>query len=291
MKIALLILLTFAATCAAPSQSTGDSTAQFVFLPGGLHFAPLKAHMQEPRIGVFKFLDASEMKVDVGNSIDLFGLNFSHARLTAGIDFFAYAFVTGAQGLRLQIDAIDGFFGGNLTYSGELSGEGHDKLYARLRVLHQSAHVVDGHYLPATNSWIDNRSPIPFTRDFGEMVLAHAIIAECWSVRYYGGLSYATLVRPSDIERFAYLGGTEISRKIGALWEQPANLYASYNLSLDGVPVYAASHDIQLGVKFGEFYKKGPSVFLMYHTGRHLFGEYYNEPLTTIGAGFTVEFF
>src|SRR5690348_13803850 len=84
MKIAILMLCTFVATFAAHSQSSGETAAQFVFLPGGLHFAPLKAHLQEPRLGVLKFLDAAEMKVDVGNSIDLFGVNFNHARLTAG---------------------------------------------------------------------------------------------------------------------------------------------------------------------------------------------------------------
>ena len=128
MKISILILFTFAVTCAAHSQAPGDSTAHFVFLPGGLHFAPLKTHTKEPRVGVVKFLDAAEMKVDIGNSIDIFGLNFHNARLTAGIDFFAFAFVTGAQGLRLQIDAIDGFFGGNLTYSHEVRDDSAGKL-------------------------------------------------------------------------------------------------------------------------------------------------------------------
>ena len=110
-------------------------------------------------------------------------------------------------------------------------------------------------------------------------------------MRYYGGFSYATLVRPSDIERFAYLGGAEIGWNAGALWERPANIFVSYTISLDGTPSYAASHEIQLGLKFGEFTRKGPSLFLMYHTGRHLFGEYFNERLTTLGAGFTVDFF
>ena len=80
--------------------------AQFVFLPPGLHFAPLRANVKEPRIGVFKFLDAGEMRVDIGNSVDLFGYEIPSAavKLTAGIDFTAYAYTTGAQGLRLQID-------------------------------------------------------------------------------------------------------------------------------------------------------------------------------------------
>src|ERR1700690_1255160 len=50
-----------------------QSSAQFDFLPSGMNVAPLRTNTQEPRVGVFKFLDASEMKVDIGNSIDLFG--------------------------------------------------------------------------------------------------------------------------------------------------------------------------------------------------------------------------
>ena len=291
MKSLALVILILLSHGMAQSQAPGDSSARFVFLPAGLHFAPLRASTGEPRIGVFKFLDAAEMKVDLGNTIDIFGLNFPHARLSAGIDFFAYAFVTGAQGLRLQIDAIDGFFGGNVTFSREMCADATNRVYLRLRILHQSAHLVDGHYLASTRSWIDNRDPIPFTRDFGELVGAHAFSNEAISVRYYGGISYSTLVRPTDVQRFAYLAGVETYKKLGTLFQQPANLTLSYNITLNGTPEYAASHQLQLGIKFGEWYGKGPSIYLGYYTGRHMFAEYFDERMTTFGAGFTVDFF
>ncbi len=267
--------------------------SQFTFLPEGSHFAPLKANIQEARIGVFKFSEVGDMKVDIGNSIDLIGFRGgADARLgvTVGIDFMAYAFTTGAQGLRLQIDAIDGFFGGNMTAS--LGGDS-DRVTARLRLLHHSAHLVDGHYSVAAGAWLDNRQPVAFTRDFGELVLAREGETGAMRVRYYAGTSYATLVRPSPIERFAYLAGVELSTPaiIGALWSRPVNLFTAYQLTLTGVERYAASHQVQAGAKFGDWTGKGPTIYVAYYTGRHMFAEYYNERISTVGVGFTVDFF
>lgn len=287
MKYFLIILFTIFFTC-AHSQSSEPSGTSFIFLPHGLHFAPLKANIQEPRIGVFKFFDAGQMKVDIGNSIDLFGLQNADCKLTAGIDFMAYAFTTGAQGLRLQIDAVDGFFGGNLSFS---HGAEPDQLQARLRILHHSAHLVDGHYNLQTKSWIDNREPIPSTRDFGELIAAHNISASFGTLRYYGGISYATLARPTDVQRFSYLTGAEFSYAVGSFAEHPLNLYIAYNLSMTGTPEYAASHQVQVGCKFGTWREKGPTLYLAYYNGRHMFAEYFDERMTTIGAGFTVDFF
>ena len=274
-----------------------DESSRFVLFPAGQTFAPLKAHVEEPRIGVFKSLDNSQMKVDIGNAVDVFGFEYNGIKLTAGIDFMAYAFVTGAQGLRLQIDALDGFFGGDLSVSAPLAdssaSSNQNLLQARLRMLHHSAHLADGHYLSSTNSWIDNRQPIPFTTDFGELVIAHHLLSSFGTLRYYAGISYATLVRPTDIQRFAYLGGIEIAfdKIFGPVLSQPTNLFCAYNVTLTGTPVYAASHQLQAGSKFGMWQNKGLVVYLAYYNGRQMFAEYFDENITTIGAGFTVDFY
>lgn len=274
------------------AQDNDSSSSYFIFLPSGIHFAPLKANIEEPRIGVFKFLDAGLMKVDIGNTIDVFGLDYPQRnfRFTAGIDFFAYAFVTGAQGLRLQIDAIDGFFGGNLTFSKKYDEQ---QFFARLRILHHSAHLVDGHYSNATQSWIDNRQPIPFTRDFGELVLAYGMKTSLGVLRPYGGFAYATLVRPTTIERFSYLVGGELYNEhiFGKLFQQPTNVFLSYNLRLLGTPAYGGLNQIQIGIKFGTWNQKGVTMYLGYLDGTHIFAEYYDTRFSTVGAGFTVDFF
>lgn len=286
-----IITLLLSSWALAQNEEWPDSAAPgFSLFPSGLQFAPLRADIQEARIGIFKFLNNSGMKVDVGNSIDLLRYSTSDrdVRFTVGIDFMAYAFTTGREGLRLQIDAIDGFFGGNISAT---KGRPGGDVQARLRILHHSAHLVDGAYSITSNGWVDNRQPIPFTQDFGELTLAHRVHSEIGTIRYYGGISYATLVRPADVQRLAYMAGIEIAKPIGSLLIQPANLYAVYHVSLTGTPAYAASHQIQIGMKFGEWYEKGPTIFLAYYSGRNMFGEYYFEQLSTIGMGFTVEFF
>ena len=274
------------------AQTNENASLQFTFLPSGIHFQPLKANVQEPRLGVFKSLDVGNMKVDIGNTIDLAELYFpSHqSKFTIGIDFMAYAFVTNSQGLRLQIDAIDGFFGGNLSFSKQYEV---NKLQARFRIIHHSAHLVDGHYNQSTNSWIDNRSPIPATQDLGEIVFAHNVVPSFGLLKYYGGFSYATLVRPSTIERISFLAGTEIAfdNIIGAVHHQPTNLFLAYHIDLRGTPEYSATHQLQLGIKVGNWNEKGITIFLGYYTGQHMFAEYFDQHLSTLGAGFTVDWY
>ncbi len=286
-KVFISILIVF--HCA--TLKAQEDSQKFIFLPDGHQFAPLRANLQEPRIGVLKFLDAGEMKVDIGNAVDVFGYSVDSLTFTAGIDFMAYAYTTGAQGLRLQIDALDGFFGGDI--SGTLALRDRASIQGRIRILHQSAHMVDGHYLSASNSWIDNRPPIPFTRDFGEVTIAHTLVPSWGTVRFYGGASYASLVRPSSIRRYAFFGGYEIVFRdiAGRIAERASNIFFAHHLALDGNPSYVGTNELQAGVKFGEWFGKGPSIYIEYYSGRHMFSEYFDKRLTTIGLGFTVDFF
>jgi hypothetical protein len=270
-------------------QTSGD--VQFEFIPSGLHFSPLKANHQEARVGVFKYFGKSNLKVDVGNSIDLLGLSCAsmNMRFTAGIDFMAYAYTTGAQGLRLQVDAIDGLFGGNLSFSRQYEAS---RLQGRLRILHLSAHFVDGHYSISQQQWIDNREPIPFTRDFGELTVAHEVFSEKYSLRYYGGSSYATLVRPAELKRLAFLAGLELATNglFGNVWDQPTYVFLANHFNLSGLSQYAGNNNVQVGVKFGRWRGKGIMLYLAYYTGNNFFNEYYYERVSFVGGGFTVDF-
>ncbi|MDI6766366.1 MAG: DUF1207 domain-containing protein [Bacteroidota bacterium] len=292
MKAYTKLILCLSITLTLMNKLDGQQSAQIIFLPEGINFPPLRSNITEPRIGIFKFLDNSNMRIDIGNTINLIMLEIPglQTRFTAGIDFFAYALSTGAEGLRLQIDAIDGFFGGNLSFSKQTE---RNKIQARLRILHHSAHLVDGHYNLNTNTWLDNREPIPFTKDFGELVLAHVVTKPFGNLRYYGGISYATLVRPAVLKRFEYLGGVEIyfDNIIESVFNNPTNIYLAYNLLINGMPKYIGSNQIQVGLKFGKWYSKGPCIYFAYYSGNHMFGEYYDKRLQTVGLGFTVDFF
>ena len=58
------------------SNQAQGKKIQFEFLPPGLNFAPLKANMQEAKMGVLYFPDNSNLKVDIGNNADLVKIKF-----------------------------------------------------------------------------------------------------------------------------------------------------------------------------------------------------------------------
>ena len=286
----LIIILFYMTHCCSTCALSSD---RFVFLPPGLHFTPLKANLDEARIGLFKFSNSADMKIDIGNTIDLFGVNLPEEKMkiTAGIDFMAYGYSVNSQGLRLQIDAMDGIFGGNVSVSKDCDGS---KLYARLRILHLSGHFVDDHFYDGqlANLLVD-RSGRMFTKDFGELVLARSVSSSFGNLRYYAGMSYATLIHPTTVERFAYLGGFELANGTvgGNFLNNPLNIYCAYQISLNGIPAYGATHQFQAGVKFGEWNNKGVTVYTAYLSGQHMFSEYYDERISTVGFGFMVDFF
>jgi hypothetical protein len=292
MKLNLFVIyfLIFLAVSFAQEDTEKN---HWVLFPFGLNFAPLKAHLAEPRIGVFKFTDAEAMKVDIGNSVDVIGYDISESKLQFRLsaDFFAYALVTGSEGLRLQIDAVDGFFGGNISFSQTSDS---NIWQGRLRIIHHSAHLVDGNWWVHSypRDWTKPGGPIPFTKDFGELTIARIQNTPVLIFKYYGGISYATLVRPDEIERLAYFTAVEIFSKntLGNLLNHPTNIFLAYQLSLAGEPTYHASHNVQAGVKLGSWYEKGVTMYLGYYNGTHIFGEYYNQRLSTLGVGFTIDY-
>lgn len=268
-----------------------EKNFQFTFAPAGLHFLPLKANMQEARVGVLYFPDNANLKVDIGNSIDLLGFSWKQekVKLTFGIEFMAYALSTSFQGRRLQISALDGFFGGNASLS---KVNNNNILQVRFRILHNSAHLVDGSYDSIKREWKNNTEPIPFTRDFGEITIADNYISTNYLLKYYGNIAYSTLVRPSDMKKYSFAGGFELSsdKIIGKVFDKEASLFCAYHLNVQGVPVYTGNNNLMIGVKFGAWNEKGVVFYLSYFSGNNYFNEYYYNKIKKIGIGFFVDF-
>jgi hypothetical protein len=258
--------------------------------PSGLTFMPLKANNQEARTGVLYYFENANLKVDIGNSIDL--IKFSNGTqksiFTAGIEFMAYAKSTSYSGYRLQIDAVDGFFGGNVSHMYKLDK---DRILSRFRFIHNSAHLVDGSYDLQLDKWIQ-KEPIPFTKDFGELTVAFENNSIDFSVKYYGGFSYAVLVRPDNLKRWNYNAGIEAAALnfVGSLFDSPGNLFAAHYFSLGGADKYSGNHQTMLGVKFGDWYNKGVLFYLSYYNGSDIFSSYFDRRTSNFGAGFSVDF-
>jgi hypothetical protein len=231
------------------------------------------------------------MKLDIGNSVDLFSFDDPQEKLraTLGVDFFGYAMTASEEGFRLQIDALEGYFGGNIAVAKQTDNSLWE---TRLRIAHHSGHLVDGDWDKTTEVWFNNQNPFPYNRDFGELVLANTRTVGDFDFRPYAGASWATLMRPTLFQRWQYLAGIEISSQelTGRVLGKPTVPFIAWNLSLEGTPVYSAANTVQLGCKLGEWRGKGPVFYCEYYAGRQFFTEFYNEQIRTVAVGFTIDF-
>ena len=263
----------------------------FSFLPPGLHFIPLRANMQEARIGTLYYPDNSDLKLDIGNDVDIFGFSWSKEKidLTLGVEFMAYALATSYSGMRLQIDALDGFFGGTASFSKAFD---RNVLQIRGRIIHNSAHMVDGHYDFSKNEWIDDLRPIPISRNFGEITLADKYDEGNYLLRYYGSAAYTILTFPDVQKKYSFALGFELNSNkiIGIIFGKETNLFCAYQLSIHGISVYAGDNHIMTGIKFGGWDDKGIALYLSYFTGNDYFSEYYYKRIEKIGIGISIDF-
>jgi hypothetical protein len=276
-------------SCLAFAFDADTTDSRFSFLPGGTLVPPFTANHEEPRVGLRKQIGSSRLKLDIGSTLDVAEYRPSeYARVRVGVDFFTYALSTSANGLRLQIDAVDGFFGGHISYQ-SLDHAGAFSL--RLRLLHLSAHFIDGHFDNSTNTWKNGVAPIPFTRDFGELSTSYEWQFQTAAVKLYSGFSYATLIRPTEISRFSTIHGFEL-RTVnwpGTALGRPFAFFAADNLSFVGIPSVVGSNNVEMGMKFGEWSGTGVRLYLSYYSGLTVFSQYYNIREEQWGWGFTFD--
>ena len=288
--LTLVILLVLGALCSRAQTESLPRRAGTTFLPGGTLFPPLRADYQEPRTGVRKEAGTSRLKLDIGSSIDFleYRTDTAGSRLRLGADFFTYALTTSAQGLRLQVDAVDGFFGGHIVYA----APGDDgRLFIRLRLLHISGHLIDGHWDRSTMEWKDNKLPIPYTRDFGELTALYAWPGKALELSAYSGFSYATLVRPDNLSRYGTIHGIEIHTTglTPSALGRPYSLYVADNLAVTGIPVCYGTNNMEFGVKLGEWNGTGIRLYGSYYHGLEVFSQYYYVRTDQWGIGFAFD--
>ncbi len=277
------------AAAASAGTPAGERSGTTLF-PGALLVPVPLAHPEEPRVGVRKEIGTSRLKLDIGTAMDVIVVSADSGdlRIAAGVDLFTYALTTSSEGLRLQVDAVDGFFGGHVAL---VRRSGDDLWQFRLRLMHVSSHLVDGHYDVPTGSWRNGRTPLPFTRDFGELIAAISRPLAGVAFRLYGGCSYATLIRPAEIRRFAFLAGVEFSSAslLPPLLEVPTTSYIAAHLTVAGIPAYAGTATLEGGVKFGPMYGRGVRLYAGLIAGPEIFHQYFDLRSTVWGLGFSFD--
>ena len=283
----LLLCWFLLSQCAAAGDSTATGS-RWTFLPSGTLFTPLPASWLEPRIGVEKQIGSSRMRLDIGSTFDMLEVRVGDFTGRAGVDFFTYALSTSANGHRLQIDAVDGIFGGNITSSVRIS---HGCMLFRLRLLHLSAHFLDGHYDNAAGGWKDGQEPIPYTRDFGELTALYESGTTSWLLMPYAGAAYATLVRPVDVQRFSCHAGVTVLLPPtgGTVFGQSFRLYGSLHFTVTGTPAYGGTTRIEGGIRFGEWRGRGIRIYGGYYAGFDAFSQYFTARRSFASLGFAFD--
>ncbi len=256
--------------------------------PDSKSFKSLIANMHEAKFGLTHSFVNGDLKVDIGNSTDLINYRFDSCNsLALGIEFYAYALATDYSEYRLQIDALDGFFGGYAVYSHKYDSSSAD---LRFRFTHNSAHLVDGHWDRKKKTWINNDIPIAFTKDNAELTFALNKKYSGFEMRSYVLSSYAVLVRPAELKKFNFAAGTEI--KIPALFGKfigtNAGLLLAYDLSVTGLPEYVGCNSLIAGIDLDNGRGKGVLFYFSYYKGRNYFSEYYYKGMENFGLGFRV---
>ncbi len=285
----IFLIVAAAASFYFPQQK---ESYEIIFMPDGLNFLPLRANMHEAKLGVLWYPKNGNLKVDIGNTIDLIGVKYPASYLTAGVEFMAFADVIGYEQLRLQINAVDGFFGGNFSYT---IFEEEKKFAFRFRFIHNSAHLVDGNWWTTEypRKWAKPNGPIPFTRDYAELLASELLPAFNSQLRYYGAVSYSFKIRPQELKQLNFSAGFEIHNdKIFSegLFNRPIYLFLAHHLSIAGYPKYTASSHSQLGIKFGKYESKGILFYFSLYNGNNFFSEFYDQRVTNLGFGFAIDF-
>ncbi len=273
-----MLVAALALSVAPGTLHAQPGTSHWTFFPRDLQFTPLIANHEEARLGLQQELGSTLLTVGIGNTVDLVQYASGDDTLRAGGDFYAYALANSFRDIRLKIDAADGFFGMHMTWKNSSPWS------IRFRALHLSAHLVDGHYDPVLKAWKDGREPIPFSRNYGEIVGARETATGAVTSRLYAGLSFAVYNNPHDIRRWAALGGAEVSTG------STVPFYLACNLSLLGVPTYNLSATVEAGAKFGEWKGRGIRLYLLYYNGLDFYGQYYKDRKEFAGIGFAIDF-
>ena len=272
-RIGWMILLAALPSAAHPQNDTSSVS----WFPRDLLFSPLLANHDEPVMGLEQQLGSSVLRVGIGNSVDLIEYRHASDTLRWGADFFSFSLASTIRDVRLKIDAADGFFGVHVAWTND------SPWMIRFRAIHQSAHLVDGHYNSETGAWDNNRQPIPFSRNYGDIVGAYRADSRGIELRVYAGPNFAVYNNPKDIRRLGGVLGCEAHTR----WS--TSVYAAFSLSLLGVPVYNGSSTLETGVKFGDWSGRGIRLYLTYYNGLDLFGEYYKERKEFGGIGFAID--
>ncbi|MEW6506290.1 MAG: DUF1207 domain-containing protein [Bacteroidota bacterium] len=245
--------------------------------PGNLNVQPFIANTLEPKLGFLFQLSKNELRLDIGNSLDVFHyrLNDDEA-ISFGADLFTYTLLRGEKDFHFPVDAVDYLFGINGSYKKVVEKIEYG---ARLRISHISAHFVDGHFDASKGQWRYGLNPKVYSREFFELMP----FVRFNSFRIYAGLTYLFNVTPENLGRDNYqLGFDYIVKEFASEMLSP---FLAYDFMLVHINKYSANHSLAAGIKYGKPEGRGISIYFNFYSGKSIHGQYFdfNNTYSAIG--------
>lgn len=251
------------------------------FFPDGLTIQPFAANSLEPKLGFIFKINKNELRLYISNSIDVYRNQFAENQtISFGADLFTFTLLRGEQNFHFPVDAVDYLFGINFGYKKEIDNSEYG---LRTRLSHISAHFVDGHFDGTTQQWKDNVYPRVYSREFIELMPYYKI----GNLRIYSGFTYLFHVDPSTIKKDNYQFGFDYYFHLKLMNEFTP--YFGYDIKLIHLANYTANNSLIAGIKFGEVFGRGLSIYYNYYSGKSIHGEYFDKNRTYSAIGINLD--
>lgn len=250
--------------------------AQQNWFPKELNVQPFTANFLEPKAGFLFNTSDNKIRLDISTSQDILQIKNQDEIISIGADLFTFTRLRSENDFHFPVETIDYLFGLNSSFK-KVSEE--NEYGIRLRFSHISAHLVDGQFDKGTNQWRDGRLPQVYSREFIEFFPFFRIN----DLRFYLGLTYIFHSSPKEIKKGIFqIGGDYFLTNLSTQVFTP---FFAYDFKLSGKEKYVGNNFINFGLKFGEFNKKGFSIYFSYISGKSVHGEYFdlNENYSSIG--------
>jgi hypothetical protein len=260
-----------------------NPTAQTIteWFPSELSIQPFTAHFLEPKAGFQYLFDLEKVRIDIGTSRDIIHWNSKENDFSIGADFFTYTRARSEANFKFPVETVDYLFGVNGGYKNKSKNS---EWGARLRFSHISAHLVDGYYDSKSGSWLNERQPFVYSKEFFELIAYYKI----YGFRVYGGVTYNIHIIPYEIKKGIFEAGFDYYAEH---LKTPLFIpFVAYDFKLSGIQEFSGNNILSTGIKFGEPTSRGFSILLVYFSGKSVHGEFYdlNENYWTIGINLDI---
>ncbi|KAF0152788.1 MAG: hypothetical protein FD143_716 [Ignavibacteria bacterium] len=263
--------------CVLMLMSSLQFAQQLEFFPNELNVNPFVANVIEPKLGFMFKTEVNELRLDIGNTVDIALLRTTSGVISMGADLFTWTLLRKENNFHFPVDAVDYLFGLNFGFKKSV----HDYAFgARLRISHISAHFVDGHYDKEKLSWRNTRTPRVYSREFIELMPFY----QYKHLRMYAGFTYLFNVNPKVEQRDLYQLGFDYFRK--DFITDYLSPFIAYDVKISGSTKSTPNHSFNAGIKFGNPEGKGISLYFHYYSGWSIHGQYfdYREKYSGIGV-------